>query len=93
MSDFLKDWVMYEFDGDFVVLEMMCEVKVVLKNMFLFEVWMLLKVKIEFVGISYGEIYDLEVCNKIESYLIFWVCEVYEFNDIWNILFCFYWSL
>ncbi|AGF53442.1 unknown protein (plasmid) [Synechocystis sp. PCC 6803] len=93
MSDFPKDWAMYEPDGDFAVSEMMREVKAALKNMPLPEVRTLLKAKIELVGISHGEIYDSEVRNKIESYLTSWACEVHELNDTWNTLSRSYWSL
>ncbi|MBE9203460.1 hypothetical protein IQ218_08355 [Synechocystis salina LEGE 06099] len=93
MSDFPKDWAMYEPDGDFAVSEMMREVKVALKNRPLPDVRTLLKAKIELVGKSHGEIYDSEVRNRIESYLTSWACEIHELTDSWNRLSSSYWRL
>ena len=69
MSDFPRDWSMYEPSGNFAVSEMMWEVKAALKNRPLPEVRTLLKAKIELLGESYGEIYDSEVRNM----RLFWV--------------------
>ncbi|MBE9174642.1 hypothetical protein IQ225_03665 [Synechocystis salina LEGE 06155] len=93
MSDFPRDWSMYEPSGNFAVSEMMWEVKAALKNRPLPEVRTLLKAKIELLGKSYGEIYDSEVRNMIEDYLTDWACEVHELNDTWNTLSPSYWSL
>ncbi|MBE9195303.1 hypothetical protein IQ219_08285 [Synechocystis sp. LEGE 06083] len=93
MSDFPKDWAMYEPDGDFAVSEMMREVKAALKNRPLPDVRTLLKAKIELVGKSHGEIYDSEVRNRIESYLTSWACEIHELTDNWNRLSSSYWRL